>query len=139
MYVQGGTGACLKYCVLFNPQVKFWLDNESKGKKWYSVLSAKQLTPGTRHTKTSQHRRTKENFRKGIVWILGTCAYSRCLAYNLCLLYLFHLQYATVEKDGEKYMSYKNFVCDYLKFVDQETNSETINLIAKIADTTKDR
>ena len=61
-----------------------------------------------------------------------------CLVYNLKIC-TFHLQYATVEKDGEKYMTYKNFVCDYLKFVDQETNSETINLIAKIADTTKDR
>jgi len=49
------------------------------------------------------------------------------------------LQYATVEKDGEKYLTYKNFVCDYLKLVDQETNSGTIDLIAKIADTTKDR
>ncbi|XP_065883416.1 electrogenic aspartate/glutamate antiporter SLC25A12, mitochondrial-like isoform X2 [Dysidea avara] len=48
-------------------------------------------------------------------------------------------KYATVEKDGEKYLTYKNFVCDYLKLVDQETNSETIDLIAKIADTTKDR
>jgi len=93
--VQGCTDTCLKNCVLFNPQVKFWLDNESQGKKWHTVLSAKQLTPGTRPTKTSQHRRTKENFRKGIVWILGTCAYSICLAFNLCLLLfnrLFSLQ-----------------------------------------------
>lgn len=54
-----------------------------------------------------------------------------------CILNCFDLQYATVEKDNEKYLTYKGFVCDYLRLVDQKDNSEFINLIAKIADTTK--
>ena len=50
---------------------------------------------------------------------------------------LFCLQYATVEKDNEKFLSYKDFVCGYLKLVNDKDNSEFINAIAKIADTTR--
>lgn len=63
------------------------------------------------------------------------------LGVDVCIgtvyIIVFCLQYATVEKDNEKYLSYKNFVCDYLKLVDEKEGSEFINAVAKIADTTK--
>ena len=42
------------------------------------------------------------------------------LAVDQYMLYVFCLQYATVDKDNEKYLSYKDFVCDYLKLIDEK-------------------
>ena len=59
------------------------------------------------------------------------------LAVDQYILYVFCLQYAIVDNDNEKYLSYKDFVCDYLKLIDEKDNLEFINAVAKIADTTK--
>ena len=59
------------------------------------------------------------------------------LAVDQYIPYVFCLQYATVDKDNEKYLSYKDFVCDYLKLIDEKDNLEFINAVAKIGDTTK--
>ena len=50
---------------------------------------------------------------------------------------MYHIQYAAVEEDNEKFLSYKDLVCGYLKLVNDKDNSEFINAIAKIADTTR--
>ncbi|XP_037919362.1 calcium-binding mitochondrial carrier protein Aralar1 isoform X3 [Hermetia illucens] len=49
------------------------------------------------------------------------------------------LRYASVEKNGEHYMTSDDFVRKYLKiFTDSEYNEESVKLLAGIADTSKD-
>uniref|UniRef100_A0A674JM83 Uncharacterized protein n=1 Tax=Terrapene triunguis TaxID=2587831 RepID=A0A674JM83_9SAUR len=49
------------------------------------------------------------------------------------------LQYATVEKDGEHYMTPGDFVQRYLGlYTDPNYNPETLQLLAGVADQTKD-
>lgn len=48
-------------------------------------------------------------------------------------------KYASLEKDGEKYMTPEDFVIKYLGFFDGEgLNSESVKLLAAIVDTSKD-
>lgn len=48
-------------------------------------------------------------------------------------------QYATVEKDGEWYMTHGDFVCRYLQLADCDRCPETVRLLAEVADTTKNK
>lgn len=51
----------------------------------------------------------------------------------------FSLQYATVEKDDEKFMTPVNLIRDYLGMQKvEEYNETTLNLLAGCADQTKD-
>ena len=50
-----------------------------------------------------------------------------------------HTQYATVERDGERYMTHKDFVCRYLQLTDPSCNQDTIRLLADVADTAKNK
>lgn len=48
-------------------------------------------------------------------------------------------QYASVEEDGEKFMSMEDYVCNYLQLLDKEwPNQNTVKRLAAMADTTKD-
>ena len=49
------------------------------------------------------------------------------------------LQYATVERDGKRYMSEENFVCDYLQLIPSTADKEIISVFSRVADTTGDR
>lgn len=49
------------------------------------------------------------------------------------------LQYASVEKDGEHYMTPEDFVQKYLGlYTDPRYNPKTVQLLAGVADQTKD-
>ena len=50
-----------------------------------------------------------------------------------------HTQYATVERNGEWFMTHTDFVCRYLQLTDSSSNPETIRLLADVADTTKNK
>ena len=50
-----------------------------------------------------------------------------------------HIQYATVERNGEWFMTHTDFVCRYLQLTDSSSNPETIRLLADVADTTKNK
>jgi len=50
-----------------------------------------------------------------------------------------HTQYATAERDGERYMTHKDFVCRYLQLTDPSCNQDTIRLLADVADTAKNK
>ncbi len=58
-----------------------------------------------------------------------------CLVYPLSC----HGQYASVEKDEERYMTPQDFVCRYLKLVDPDCCQATVALLADVADTTKNK
>ena len=48
-------------------------------------------------------------------------------------------QYATVELNGEKYMTLNDFVCKYLGLLDPElADQETMRRMGAMADTTQD-
>ena len=47
-------------------------------------------------------------------------------------------QYATVEKDGELFLTHNDFVCHYLQLADSACHPETKLILARVADTTKD-
>jgi len=48
-------------------------------------------------------------------------------------------QYASVEADGERFMSAVDFVCRFLGLIPaQNYNEETVHLLANVVDTTKD-
>ncbi|XP_030751551.1 calcium-binding mitochondrial carrier protein Aralar1 isoform X1 [Sitophilus oryzae] len=48
-------------------------------------------------------------------------------------------KYASIEKDGEKYMSPEDFIIKYLKILDEKDhNADTVKLLAGIVDTSKD-
>lgn len=48
-------------------------------------------------------------------------------------------KYASIEKDGEKFMTPEDFVIRYLGFFDSENyNTESVQLLAAIVDTSKD-
>lgn len=48
-------------------------------------------------------------------------------------------KYASIEKDGEKYMTPEDFVIKYLGFFEHENyNTESVQLLAAIVDTSKD-
>ena len=48
-------------------------------------------------------------------------------------------QYASVDVDGERFMSAVDFVCRYLGLIPaQNYNEETVHLLANVVDTTKD-
>jgi solute carrier family 25 aspartate/glutamate transporter 12/13 len=46
-------------------------------------------------------------------------------------------KYATVEKDGEFFMTHEDFVCHYLQLADTDCLAETKSILARVADTTK--
>eukprot|EP00731_Ephydatia_muelleri_P033218 Em0026g38a len=46
-------------------------------------------------------------------------------------------KYASVQHNGEWFMTHEDFVCRYLGLVDQRGNTKTIELYAGLADTTK--
>ena len=49
------------------------------------------------------------------------------------------MQYASVEVNGEKYMSLNDFVCKYLGLLDPElADQETMRRLGAMADTTQD-
>lgn len=57
----------------------------------------------------------------------------------LAALFVFPLQYASVVEDGEHYMTPRDFVQSYLGLHTQpQYNPKTVELIAGVADTTKD-
>lgn len=57
----------------------------------------------------------------------------------LWFCFLFSLQYASVEKDGEHYMTPEDFVQKYLGLhTDPRYNPKTVQLLAGVADQTKD-
>ena len=59
-----------------------------------------------------------------------------------CLImvgYICFLQYASVQHDGELYMSGEDFICRYLGLIEGENvNKESVALLANVADTSKD-
>lgn len=66
-----------------------------------------------------------------------SCSY---LLFSFLFFLHFSLQYASVvDKDGEHYMTAKDFVQNYLGLHTQPNhNPKTVQLIAGVADTTKD-
>lgn len=50
-----------------------------------------------------------------------------------------HTQYASLEQDGEKYMTQKDFVCDYLQLADQSCDQDIIRLLADVAGTANNK
>lgn len=58
---------------------------------------------------------------------------------NESLLHDIFNRYATLEKDGEKFMTAEDFVIKYLRLLDDKNyNTDTIRLLAAIVDTSKD-
>ena len=51
----------------------------------------------------------------------------------------FPLQYATVHKSEEWFMTQEDFVCQYLQLVDSSAPGDVVQLLSDVADTTKDR
>jgi hypothetical protein len=49
------------------------------------------------------------------------------------------VQYASVEKEGEWFMSHEDFVCRYLQLASPGDNTDTIRFLADVADTNKTR
>ena len=54
-----------------------------------------------------------------------------------CIKSLFLSQYATVEKDGQFFMTHNDLVCHYLQLADTDCLQETKLILARVADTTK--
>ena len=53
--------------------------------------------------------------------------------------YVAWFQYASVTKDGEKYMSAEDFIQGYIGLLPKDQfNTETVKLLANTVDTTKD-
>ena len=48
-------------------------------------------------------------------------------------------QYASVEKEGEWFMTHEDFVCRYLQLASPEDNANTVKFLADVADTNKTR
>lgn len=48
-------------------------------------------------------------------------------------------QYASVEKEGEWFMTHEDFVCRYLQLASPRNDLDTIKFIADVADTNKTR
>ena len=49
-------------------------------------------------------------------------------------------KYATKEVNGEKYMSYGDFILDYLQLLDKKNYDEyTLNTLASTVDTSRDK
>jgi solute carrier family 25 aspartate/glutamate transporter 12/13 len=46
-------------------------------------------------------------------------------------------KYATVERDGEFFMTHEDFVCHYLQLADVNCQSQTKLVLARVADTTR--
>ena len=57
----------------------------------------------------------------------------------LCSRYLSVEQYASVEKEGEWFMSHEDFVCRYLQLASPGDSADTIRFLADVADTNKTR
>ena len=49
------------------------------------------------------------------------------------------MQYATVQKSEEWFMTQEDFVCRYLQLVDSSAPGDVVQLLSDVADTTKDR
>jgi Ca2+-binding EF-hand superfamily protein len=48
-------------------------------------------------------------------------------------------RYSSVKQDGERFMTLKDFVCDFLQILDPENpNEETLRRLGAMADTTQD-
>ena len=85
--------------------------------------------------KRSDREELEKVFRK--VCVIFTSKHPHIHYIQYVKLFLF-FQYATVHKDDTWYITNKDFVCRYLQLVDTDTSSETIKLLAEVADTTKD-
>ena len=58
---------------------------------------------------------------------------------NVFLLILIRYQYATVEEDGEKYMTPEDFIRAFLGMQKEDNyNKKTLNLLSGVVDQTKD-
>lgn len=67
-----------------------------------------------------------------------TCGVSVRIHFTLIYVFVF-LQHASVVEDGENYMTPRDFVQNYLGLHTQpHHNPKTVQLIAGVADTTKD-
>ena len=57
---------------------------------------------------------------------------------NICAMLVSLLQYASVQKDGEMFMSGYDFIQRFLGLLPENYEPETLKLLAGAADTTKD-
>ena len=56
-----------------------------------------------------------------------------------CYVFVSHVQYASVEKEGEWFMTHEDFVCRYLQLASAGDDPDTVKFLADVADTNKTR